>query len=62
MWVRGGIEAVPEHAWVYILATLCRFDHFYSPGPKTGPFIPMERRLANMEYPEIQGRAFLASF
>ena len=45
-----------------ILATLCRFDHYYRPEAKTGPFIPMERRLARSGILEIQGRAFLASF
>ena len=49
MWVRGGIGAVPKHAVVYILATLCRFDHNIALRPKTGPFIPMERRLGFME-------------
>ena len=49
-------------SWVYILPTLCCFDDKYSRRPKTGPFIPCQRRLANMEILRIQGRDFLAGF
>ena len=45
-----------------ILATLCRFDSKYRAGSYSGPFIPCERRLANMEIWEIQGRAFRGGF
>ena len=40
-----------------ILVTLCRFDD--KPGPEgyLGPFIPCERRLAQLRILEIQGRA-----
>ena len=47
---------------VYILVTLCRFDH--NPGSRSysGPFIPTRRRLAYMEILEIQGRDFGTGF
>ena len=47
---------------MYILVTLCRFDDESMPEPKTGPFIPCERRHANMEILGIQGRAFRTGF
>ena len=43
---------------VHILVTLCRFDSFGGLRSYPGPFIPWERRLAEMEYPGIQGRDF----
>ena len=36
------------------LVTLCRFDHKLVPEPETGPFIPCERRLQNMEISEFK--------
>ena len=47
---------------MYILATLCRFDHKHTPGSETGPFIPCERRLVILEILEFQGRDFRAGF
>ena len=44
------------------LTTLRRFDDKHGLEPKTGPFIPTERRLADMEILEIQGHDFTASF
>ena len=55
----GGIVTVPV---VYILATLCRFDSKYPPGPKTGPFIPTERRLAILESQEFKVVTFGTGF
>ena len=55
------LVAVPK-LYVHILATLCRFDDKHEGEPLLGPFIPSQRRLANMELLGIQGRAFLASF
>ena len=51
MSVRGGIVTVPR---VVHPVTLCRFDHKPPRRPKTGPFIPTERRLANMEISEFK--------
>ena len=45
-----------------ILVTLCRFDDKLPCRSKTGPFIPCERRLADMEILEIQGRDFWRRF
>ena len=60
---RGIQRAAPSDTRrVYIPVTLCRFDDKYSPKPKTGPFIPCERRLAILEIVEIQGRDFVAGF
>ena len=59
MRCRGGIVTVPK---VHILATLCRFDHIYTSGSYSGPFIPWERRPAYMEILRIQGRDFRAGF
>ena len=59
MTVRGGIVTVPR---VYITVTLCRFDSKLASGSKPGPFIPWQRRLANMEIWRIQGRDFRAVF
>ena len=47
---------------VYILATLRRFDNKLSLGPKTGPLIPCERRLANIGIWEFQELTFGARF
>ena len=41
-----------------ILVTLCRFDSIRACAVKTGPFIPCERRLSDMENLRIQGRDF----
>ena len=52
MLVRGGIRAVPVHPSTRTCAhpvTLYRFDHKHGREPKTGPFIPSERRLAKSE-------------
>ena len=40
------------------LATLRRFDNKLWLEPKTGPLIPCERRLTNMEISEIQEATF----
>ena len=58
----GSCDRTHPCTGVHILATLCRFDHKLSLGSKTGPFIPCERRMLNMEILEIQGRAFGAGF
>ena len=47
---------------VYILVTLRRFDSFPWVEAYSGPFIPCERRLADPEIWEIQGRDFTLSF
>ena len=39
---------------VYIRSTLRHFDSKVCRGPKTGPLIPCERRLAEMEFSEFQ--------
>ena len=57
------LVAVPGIPWlVHTLTTLCRFDHKTMAEPKTGPFIPSQRRLGYMEILEIQGRDFMTSF
>ena len=48
--------------WVYILVTLCRFDHNQGGTALLGPFIPCERRLALDGFLEIQGRDFTTGF
>ena len=45
-----------------LLATLCRFDDKLSLKPLLGPFIPWERRLAELEILEIQGRDIPSCF
>ena len=68
MWCCGGIAPCgscsrPQaHPDMYILVTLCRFDQFYHGEPNSGPFIPTQRRLANMEYLEIQGHDIWTGF
>ena len=44
------------------LVTLCRFDDKPEVGSYSGPFIPCERRLDNMEISGIQGRDFRLGF
>ena len=44
------------------LVTLRRFDDKPTGEAKTGPFIPSQRRLANIEILEIQGHDFRTSF
>ena len=51
--VRRGYCTVPRV--VHIPVTLRRFDDKLGPRSKTGPFIPSERRLADMEILGIQG-------
>ena len=57
--VRGGICA---HGVVYILATLRRFDSKVQGTGQNSPFIPCERRLAEMEISEFQELTFEACF
>ena len=57
--VRGGI--VRPRSGVH-LVTLRRFDDKPARKAKPGPFIPCERRLANVLFLRIQGRDLLASF
>ena len=64
MSVRGGIEPCGSgdrprgRGSAHYLVTLCRFDHNIGLRSKTGPFIPCERRLGELEILEIQGRGF----
>ena len=58
----SGSPTPPRHRFRYILVTLCRFDHKPELGSYLGPFIPCERRLAQMRILEIQGRAFATPF
>ena len=51
MTVRGGIVTVPSGVHP---VTLCRFDSKTCPRPKTGPFIPTQRRLAILEISEFK--------
>ena len=65
--VLGGIDRAaavgrPRAPNYGILVTLCRFDDKLGLVAYLGPFIPCERRLAHMEIPGIQGRAYEASF
>ena len=60
--MRAAAVTVPVDPYVHILVTLRRFDDKVGLRSNSGPFIPCERRLAIMEYLEIQGRAFLSSF
>ena len=47
---------------VYILVTLCRFDHKLVSRSYSGPFIPSERRHGQMEILRIQGRDIWTGF
>ena len=68
MLVVGGIDACgscarrPRVLGCAHLVTLCRFDGIYPADAYLRPFIPCERRLANIEILEIQGRGFTAGF
>ena len=68
MPVRGGIvpcgsgDRPRATQIVHIWVTLCRFDDKPWYGSYSGPFIPCQRRLADMEILGIQGRDFLAGF
>ena len=64
----GGIDAcgsrdrTPATPDVHFLVTLRRFDDKPAPRSYSGPFIPCERRLRDMEIPGIQGRDIRAGF
>ena len=67
MFKRGGIDRAaagnrPQASVCAHLVTLRRFDDKTMGRSKSGPFIPWERRLADMRILEIQGRAFGAGF
>ena len=58
----AAVTDYPRPRWCAHLVTLCRFDDKRWPEPKMGPFIPCERRTANMEILEIQGHDFRDGF
>ena len=59
--MRAAVVTV-DMAMVHILVTLCHFDDKLASRSYSEPFIPCERRLADMEIWEFQGRDFEAGF
>ena len=52
----------PRYPYGAHLVTLCRFDDKYGPKALLGPFIPCERRLAQVRISGIQGRGLSTGF
>ena len=57
-----GYVTVPVLRNVVHPVTLCRFDDKYGLKPKSGPFIPCERRLGIMEISEFKVMVLEAGF